>query len=232
MNKTQTKLYRFITLFASFLLFMSIFNFNERRYSGEEFESVDDNLDENIVKLESISYSKAVPIINVKSVSSILKRESIGVNDAEFNYISPIKKAYLTIDNSLVELIGYNNYNRYKSLQVSEYNCNIYSFVNYFNIHKDFFTNLKLYPKDEVEILFSGNSQLIADLVVSDGAYYSKTRNTIYTVEWLNTATIDEILYEEISIEELKLISDKTSSVIESLFDFNSGKNYKSKILG
>lgn len=231
MDKTQVKVYRFITLLASFLIFLSIFNLSIT-YNDEDILDFGDNeFDENLTKLESISFSKAIPIINVKFVSSILKRENIGITDGEFDYISPIKREYLTIDDSLVELIGRDNYDRYRMLQVSEYNCNIYSFIKYFNINQELFSNLKLYSQEEIEILFSQDPQRIVELVMVDGAYYSSTRNTIYTVEWLKTATIDDILNEEIDLNKLRLIMDKTANVIDGVLDNSSGASYKLKII-
>lgn len=227
--------YRFIALSASLLILNSVIALN-----NSLDESVDDrrSTDEvfDIVTLENISYSTATPIINVKAVSSIEKREGAlrgvsSISNNEFNYMSPIKREFLSIDVSLIELIGDKNYNRYVSLQPTEYNVNIYSFINHFNIYKDFFSNLKLYSIEDVEVLYSDNSLEIAQLVMCDGAYYSAQNNTIYTVEWLYTASIDTILDENIPLSELELILDSTSDVISDIIDANASDNYKEKII-
>lgn len=226
--------YRFIALSASLLILNSVIALNNSLDdSVDNHQNTDEVFD--IVTIENISYSTTTPIINVKAVSSIEKREGAlrgvtSISSNEFNYMSPIKREFLSIDVSLIELIGDKNYNRYVSLQPTEYNVNIYSFINHFNIYKDFFSNLKLYSIEDVEVLYSDNSLEIAQLVMCDGAYYSIQNNTIYTVEWLYTASIDTILDENIPLSELELILDSTCEVISDIIDTNASDNYKEKI--
>lgn len=232
MEKAQGKIYRVIALICSLLILVS----NLVVGTKETDDGTSNIQQQELVKLEEITFNKSIPIINVKSVSSIIKRENIlqdnsSIDENEFNYRSPIQKDYLEINPSLIEFVGSDNYDRYVSFQETEYNCNIYSFIKYFNINKEFFINLELYSLEEVEILYSEDSNKIADLVIIEGAYYCDENNTIYTVEWLKTATIDDIVNENIDLNELVLNIDKTTAIIDGVLDNNTSANYRLKIL-
>ncbi len=234
MEKKHTKFYRFLSISATFCIIVSMLALNQS-YEIKEIVIVNDDESSNEAsQSEDLLYSLSNPIINIKSISSIKKRENVlidSLSDSDFNYMSPIKKEFLQIDRSLIDFVGDDNYYRYISLQQTEYNCNVYSFIKYFNINEDLFTSLKLYTQEEVEILYSDDPQKIAELVILDGCYYLDETNTIYTVEWLYTASKDDILNEGILFENLILIIDKTLNVITNIVGENAGDLYKAKIL-
>ena len=187
----------------------------------------------------NIDYRSTLYFINELNSPNLKSPESMGGVDY-LSYTYPLDLDFLFIESRLVEYVGednYNNWRRAENANGTYLMVNMLTFIDRFNLTKEqFIEACNMYPAfplfgDDLykvaDVLFSGDIEAVLRYTKTAGAVYSNGK--LFSVEWLDTHTIEDYLAEGIDINELENAKEATLRVIRG-FSKNPESLYQEKV--